>query len=1585
MTGRTMNKTQSFGRRLPALLTGAALGALAIAHPAYAVGPTELPTGGNVVAGNATQTQTGNKLDINQSTDKLYMTWHTYNIGQNATVEYFQPGAGSIAVNKVIGTGFNPARILGNLKSNGKVVVLDQDGVVFGPHSRVDVGGIVASTGNIDQNAFMNGNGKLAITDLSQVGNVINYGTISAKDGGLVAFVAPTVINNGVINAKMGKVALAGGTAAATVDLYGDGLVELAPGGKSAKVLASNAGVINAEGGTIAMTASAARSAVDDVISMDGIANASSFSQKGGDIVLSSDGGGKIDVKGTLNASGEGGGTVTVKGKAVDMKGLILADGGLTGNGGKVTIKSTATARLSGLVSAQGGMFAGDGGQVELSGNMVGYTGMVNTLAPHGATGTFLLDPVDMVIGNKPGTQPGALDQPYVNAQDIANTLGYTNVNLKADNSITVAENIDVSTYFLPATQFLQLRGTSGKVVFPIGITSNDLTMTAATVNLAHDITLGTGKLTVDAGTLNLNGKVSSRSILFAPSTIVTDPNRLDATGTVNVQSASALINQGLAFARSGHTVHVGAGTYDEDVVMNDANVTLAGAGGNLSTVTPHSPGIVVNGNGDTVIGMAVYGGSTGILVQNANGVTVADNDVRNTTGDGILFTNSKNGTADGNYVANTGPTGNGIAFEQGSDNGVISQNIVHITGRDGIRSADSAGMSITSNNVTKAAYVNNADFNDFAHAISLENGSGDVSNNTINGTGGDGVYVAGDNGVTVMGNTVTNFRRYGIGSVNSTNVTIGQETSNPNVFSNIVTNGINGIYVEGGNNVMVDKNIVNQTRGAGLQALNVGQSGPGAHSVTFYRNYVDGGNVGIDVGGSAYASVTNNHVRNMTGAGVTLDRDNNAQFIGNLVTDTGAGAVDITNSRFVTANFNRLYRTGGNGFSLDNANNAVLSGNFIGSDNDGVSKGTGNIRGNGIVATNLRNITVQGNTIQQTVSVDPTTGSGVLFKNVTNGLIGGTGAGQGNVISHSGYDNVTLNSTNNVTVQDNVLSSPTRVNVYADNSNVTHIFGNTATGAQLRGYGAIWGEGDTNLIIDGNAVSNGRGYGILVTNGAGFSTVINNVVNGMGKDGIRVVNASRVGVGGNTIGTSGPGSIGGDGIYMGNISGVSSANGNTIANVANNGIEVQTAGVPLTGRTSSMTIDGNTITRTGNDGILVNGVNGPGNSGGGGIILAAFRSLLATNGGLEVDGNVIGQDGAGSIGNNGIEVGNVGTADISSNRVANSFLNGIMVSDADTSTVNGNIVTNSGANGLFAAGPGIGSIAVGGNTFTDNQTGAAFESGTIDLTGAGNTFNGGQVGYYFAPFATGFDFGGGAFRAADDFPFPGFPFPTTYAPMSLVNDTIGTAVFNGQSNYYVQLNNGAFFEPGEPTKLNGNDATYDGFRPSSQNGPLTTAQDTAINAKIFDYRDDPTLGLFFPLPGTPGGPVETGGGTPIGGGGTAGDLVGEEQIFHYFNGFLPPVGALRVTITGLPRTGGVILPSGSNPGSLAGITPGAGGPDANDVANIEPAAGGNGRGSNHACWSDAVQSVGQGPVNVNFGSGLTQSLSDISTCRGTL
>ena len=173
----------------------------------------------------------------------------------NETTAFHQPSSSSVTLNRV--NDVNPSSIDGTLTANGTVVIVKPNGVFFGPTSTVDVAGLVATTANIADSDFMQGKLKF-----SKPGNpnaaVVNQGTITASDAGLVGLVAPSVENDGVINAKLGRATLASGDTF-TLDLAGDKLISVAvTSDQLPQQVVANTGVIQADGGTVTMTAAAA-------------------------------------------------------------------------------------------------------------------------------------------------------------------------------------------------------------------------------------------------------------------------------------------------------------------------------------------------------------------------------------------------------------------------------------------------------------------------------------------------------------------------------------------------------------------------------------------------------------------------------------------------------------------------------------------------------------------------------------------------------------------------------------------------------------------------------------------------------------------------------------------------------------------------------------------------------------------------------------------------------------------------------------------------------------------------------------------------------------------------------------------------------------------------------------------------------------------------------------------------------------------------------------------------------------------------------------------------------------------------------
>lgn len=305
------------------------------------------PEGGTVTAGSASISATGTTLDIHQQTDRAVIDWRSFDIQPNEQTNFHQPSTGSVTLNRVGGNA--PSAIMGKLTANGNVVVVNPNGVLFSSGAQVDVGGLVATTADIDNNAFMAGD-----THFNKAGapdaKVINEGTITAREAGLVGLVAPNVLNKGVITAKLGRVELASGDTA-VIDLYGNNLTGVAMSDEVTKQIVSNSGTIDAAGGTIAITAADGRKIVDSLVTIEGELKAPTIEQREGTIIIgapttlaaeTNTSNATVSISASLDVAGkntnEKAGAVHITGKRIALKTGTSIDASGKAGGGEVLI-----------------------------------------------------------------------------------------------------------------------------------------------------------------------------------------------------------------------------------------------------------------------------------------------------------------------------------------------------------------------------------------------------------------------------------------------------------------------------------------------------------------------------------------------------------------------------------------------------------------------------------------------------------------------------------------------------------------------------------------------------------------------------------------------------------------------------------------------------------------------------------------------------------------------------------------------------------------------------------------------------------------------------------------------------------------------------------------------------------------------------------------------------------------------------------------------------------------------------------------------------------------------------------------------
>ena len=119
------------------------------------IDPGTLPTGGTILAGDGSISSYGKSMTVNQTSDRMIADWSTFNIGEDASVRFNQPGSDSAALNRIHDS--NPSQILGSLSANGQIYLINPSGIVFGKTAQVDVGGLIASASGMSDEDFMNG------------------------------------------------------------------------------------------------------------------------------------------------------------------------------------------------------------------------------------------------------------------------------------------------------------------------------------------------------------------------------------------------------------------------------------------------------------------------------------------------------------------------------------------------------------------------------------------------------------------------------------------------------------------------------------------------------------------------------------------------------------------------------------------------------------------------------------------------------------------------------------------------------------------------------------------------------------------------------------------------------------------------------------------------------------------------------------------------------------------------------------------------------------------------------------------------------------------------------------------------------------------------------------------------------------------------------------------------------------------------------------------------------------------------------------------------------------------------------------
>ncbi|HUI05694.1 MAG TPA: filamentous hemagglutinin N-terminal domain-containing protein [Verrucomicrobiae bacterium] len=308
------------------------------------------PQGGTVAAGSANINSTApNTLTVDQSSHRVIINWRDFSIGPNEVTKFVQPSSTAEALNRVV-TG-NPSLLYGTLQANGRVFLINQNGILVGKGAEIDTAGFTASTLDLSDAAFLAG--KSLHFSGNSAAAINNLGAITAL-GGDVFLIAQTVENSGQINAPAGTVGLAAGSDVVLVQRGSERLCVVAGNASApAAVGVDNAGQIEAASAELK---AAGGNIYALAINNDGAVRATGVVNENGHVVLKANGG-NIQNSGTLVANNKNG-----------SGGQIVVDGGHNPT-------SPSTVINSGDVEAQGKATGTKGGTVEILGDDVGLFG----------------------------------------------------------------------------------------------------------------------------------------------------------------------------------------------------------------------------------------------------------------------------------------------------------------------------------------------------------------------------------------------------------------------------------------------------------------------------------------------------------------------------------------------------------------------------------------------------------------------------------------------------------------------------------------------------------------------------------------------------------------------------------------------------------------------------------------------------------------------------------------------------------------------------------------------------------------------------------------------------------------------------------------------------------------------------------------------------------------------------------------------------------------------------------------------------------------------------------------------------------
>ena len=768
------------------------------------------PTGGAVVGGSGTIAQSGTATTINQATQNLAINWQSFDVAANERVQFIQPNSSAIALNRILSN--NGSTIAGRIDSNGRVILVNPNGVFFTSTAVLNVGSIIASGLDINPANFMNGN--YIFNEIpGSSGAVINNGMINASLGGNVALIGKYVENNGLIVANLGTVTLAAGKQ--TVLTFDNGGLlgvrvsqEILQNELGVDPAVINSGEIQAQGGRVLLTASQSQDVFSRAVNTTGLEPATS-------VVVNDDGtftlgGADVLNSGTINTSSTGanqnGGRIVLLGNNVTSSGTLRADA-QSGNGGEIELHARDTALLTqnsitsarsesngngGIVKVLGdkvGLFdqstvdvsgANGGGQALIGGDYQGKNANIrNASRTYVSTGsTTHADALLQGNGGKIINWANDYTWFYGNAFARGGSAGgdgglveISGKGLSFDGRVdTSAVNGAVGTLLFDPVDIRIVAGSGGTTVLPLNPPSGTSSLSATTAGTPTELTIDQNNLqNISANTniiLQANNDITIENLNAGGSFTTTLDLNTAAGHSVTFTADSDNDGAGNFSMRTSDTIQTNGGS----VIIQGANVTTGNidttgssgntTGGNInitstnSNIAVRSLTTAVNASGAGNIDLNAYGGS--VTLNNAaatNGgyfSATTNNSTVTGGGAGTYFDNSG-----GNASINTG-SGSVTINTVGADGSARGANLGSITAGSLAVTTSGGRIDQSTSTASNLDITGSASFNANGNSINLLNASNNLQGAvTLTTTGANDATLINNATTTTLG-TVT-------------------------------------------------------------------------------------------------------------------------------------------------------------------------------------------------------------------------------------------------------------------------------------------------------------------------------------------------------------------------------------------------------------------------------------------------------------------------------------------------------------------------------------------------------------------------------------------------------------------------------------------------------------------------------------------------------------------------------------------------------------------------------------------------------------------------------------------------------------